>query len=84
MFWLHCPADRELVIELERMRLEGGIALGDKSPSRLDSFVKTIEEDRDYYKRELECLQKIFKRRSSPSRKSPEKVMPSLLNTICF
>ncbi|XP_066488243.1 centrosomal protein of 135 kDa isoform X2 [Tiliqua scincoides] len=65
--------DRELVIELERMRLEGGIALGDKSPSRLDSFVKTIEEDRDYYKRELECLQKILKRRSSPSRKSPEK-----------
>uniref|UniRef100_A0A670YJ96 Centrosomal protein 135 n=1 Tax=Pseudonaja textilis TaxID=8673 RepID=A0A670YJ96_PSETE len=58
--------DRELVIELERMRLEGGIALGDKSPSRLDTFVKTIEEDRDYYKRELECLQKIFKRRSSP------------------
>ncbi|XP_015684919.1 centrosomal protein of 135 kDa, partial [Protobothrops mucrosquamatus] len=58
--------NRELVIELERMRLEGGIALGDKSPSRLDAFVKTIEEDRDYYKRELECLQKIFKRRSSP------------------
>ncbi|XP_060546830.1 centrosomal protein of 135 kDa isoform X3 [Pantherophis guttatus] len=65
--------NRELVIELERMRLEGGIALGDKSPSRLDVFVKTIEEDRDYYKRELECLQKIFKRRSSPLRKSPEK-----------
>uniref|UniRef100_A0A670YCB8 Centrosomal protein 135 n=1 Tax=Pseudonaja textilis TaxID=8673 RepID=A0A670YCB8_PSETE len=65
--------DRELVIELERMRLEGGIALGDKSPSRLDTFVKTIEEDRDYYKRELECLQKIFKRRSSPLVKSPEK-----------
>ncbi|XP_061494239.1 centrosomal protein of 135 kDa-like [Rhineura floridana] len=65
--------DRELVIELERMRLEGGIALGDKSPSRLDAFVKTIEEDRDYYKRELECLQKIVKRRSSPLRKSPEK-----------
>ncbi|XP_070613332.1 centrosomal protein of 135 kDa isoform X5 [Erythrolamprus reginae] len=65
--------NRELVIELERMRLEGGIALGDKSPSRLDAFVKTIEEDRDYYKRELECLQKIFKRRSSPLHKSPEK-----------
>ncbi|XP_062991870.1 centrosomal protein of 135 kDa [Elgaria multicarinata webbii] len=65
--------DRELVIELERMRLEGGIALGDKSPSRLDAFIKTIEEDRDYYRRELECLQKILKRRSSPLRRSPEK-----------
>uniref|UniRef100_A0A8C5S4R0 Centrosomal protein of 135 kDa n=1 Tax=Laticauda laticaudata TaxID=8630 RepID=A0A8C5S4R0_LATLA len=63
---------------LERMRLEGGIALGDKSPSRLDTFVKTIEEDRDYYKRELECLQKIFKRRSSPLVKSPEKVSEDL------
>ncbi|XP_063166215.1 centrosomal protein of 135 kDa isoform X3 [Candoia aspera] len=65
--------NRELVIELERVRLEGGIALGDKSPSRLDAFVKTIEEDRDYYKRELEYLQKIFKRRSSPLHRSPEK-----------
>lgn len=67
--------DRELVVELERMRLEGGIALGDKSPSRLDAFVKTIEEDRDYYKRELECLRKILRRRSSPLRRSPQKVM---------
>ncbi|KAJ7326713.1 hypothetical protein JRQ81_016472 [Phrynocephalus forsythii] len=65
--------DRELVMELERMRLEGGIALGDKSPSRLDAFVKTIEEDRNYYKRELECLRKILGRRSSPFRKSPQK-----------
>ncbi|XP_077158127.1 centrosomal protein of 135 kDa isoform X4 [Paroedura picta] len=65
--------ERELVIEAERIRLEGGIALGDKSPSRIDAFVKTIEEDRDYYKRELECLQKIVKRRLSPLQKSPEK-----------
>lgn len=66
------------------MRLEGGIALGDKSPSRLDAFVKTIEEDRDYYKRELECLQKIFKRRSSPLLKSPEKVRLTVLNISYF
>lgn len=56
------------------MRLQGGIALGDKSPSRIDAFVKTLEEDRDYYKRELEYLQKIVKRRLSPLQKSPEKV----------
>ncbi|XP_078250816.1 centrosomal protein of 135 kDa isoform X2 [Pogona vitticeps] len=65
--------DRELVIELERMRLEGGIALGDKTPSRLDAFVKTIEEDRDYYKRELECLKKILRGQSSPLHKSTQK-----------
>ena len=67
-------AERELVLENERMRLEYGIALGDKSPSRLDAFVKTLEDDRDYYKRELEYLQKMVKRRPSPSRRTPEKV----------
>ncbi|XP_034628277.1 centrosomal protein of 135 kDa isoform X1 [Trachemys scripta elegans] len=65
--------ERELVLEVERMRLEYGIAFGDKSPSRLDAFVKTLEEDRDYYKRELEYLQKMIKRRASPCRRSPEK-----------
>ncbi|XP_035753714.1 centrosomal protein of 135 kDa isoform X2 [Egretta garzetta] len=65
--------ERELVLEIERMRLEYGIALGEKSPSRLDAFVKTLEDDRDYYKRELEYLQKMIKRRPSPSRRTPEK-----------
>ncbi|XP_038256605.1 centrosomal protein of 135 kDa isoform X1 [Dermochelys coriacea] len=65
--------ERELVLEVERMRLEYGIAFGDKSPSRLDAFVKTLEEDRDYYKRELEYLQKMIKRRASPCHRSPEK-----------
>uniref|UniRef100_A0A8C3BMQ4 Centrosomal protein 135 n=1 Tax=Cairina moschata TaxID=8855 RepID=A0A8C3BMQ4_CAIMO len=67
--------ERELVLEIERMRLEYGIALGDKSPSRLDVFVKTLEDDRDYYKRELEYLQKMIKRRPSPSRRTSEKVI---------
>uniref|UniRef100_A0A8C0H735 Centrosomal protein 135 n=1 Tax=Chelonoidis abingdonii TaxID=106734 RepID=A0A8C0H735_CHEAB len=71
--WLLSSAERELVLEVERMRLEYGIAFGDKSPSRLDAFVKTLEEDRDYYKRELEYLQKMIKRRASPCRRSPEK-----------
>ncbi|KFQ68259.1 Centrosomal protein of 135 kDa, partial [Phaethon lepturus] len=66
--------ERELVLEIERMRLEYGIALGDKSPSRLDAFVKTLEDDRDYYKRELEYLQKMTKRKPSPSRRTTEKV----------
>lgn len=67
-------AERELVLEVERMRLECGIALGDKSPSRLDAFVKTLEDDRDYYKQELEYLQKMVKRRPSASHRTPEKV----------
>ncbi|XP_065490319.1 centrosomal protein of 135 kDa [Caloenas nicobarica] len=70
--------ERELVLEIERMRVEYGIALGDKSPSRLDAFVKTLEDDRDYYKQELEYLQKMIKRRPSPSRRTPEKVNEDL------
>ncbi|NWV40963.1 CP135 protein, partial [Grantiella picta] len=73
--------ERELVLENERMRLDYGIALGDKSPSRLDAFVKTLEDDRDYYKRELEYLQKMIKLRSSPSRRTAEKVK-FLLNLL--
>ncbi|NXI02579.1 CP135 protein, partial [Pachycephala philippinensis] len=72
--------ERELVLEIERMRLDCGIALGDKSPSRLDAFVKTLEDDRDYYKRELEYLQKMMKRRPSPSRRTAEKVKFLLSN----
>ncbi|KAM6346411.1 centrosomal protein of 135 kDa-like [Podargus strigoides] len=65
--------ERKLVLEIERMRLEYGIALGDKSPSRLDAFVKSLEDDRDYYKRELEYLQKMIKRRPSRSHRTPGK-----------
>ncbi|XP_037991369.1 centrosomal protein of 135 kDa isoform X4 [Motacilla alba alba] len=65
--------ERELVLEIERMRLDFGIALGDKSPSRLDAFVKTLEDDRDYYKRELDYLQKMIKLRPSPNRRTAEK-----------
>ncbi|XP_061315678.1 testis-specific gene 10 protein [Pezoporus flaviventris] len=32
-----------------------------RSPSKLDAFIKTLEEDRDYYKNENENLLKIFR-----------------------
>ncbi|KAM7131498.1 testis-specific gene 10 protein isoform 1-T1 [Ciconia maguari] len=42
-----------------------------KSPSRLDTFIKTLEEDRDYYKSETENLLKVFRNAfSSPKRTS--------------
>ncbi|CAK6433156.1 unnamed protein product [Pipistrellus nathusii] len=56
--------ERELILEVERMRLEHGIKRRDKSPSRLDTFLKGIEEERDFYKKELEKLQHIIQRRS--------------------
>ncbi|XP_071072603.1 centrosomal protein of 135 kDa isoform X2 [Dasypus novemcinctus] len=56
--------ERELTLEVERMRIEHGIKRRDRSPSRLDTFLKGIEEERDYYKKELERLQHIIQRRS--------------------
>lgn len=56
--------ERELTLEVERMRLEHGIKHRDKSPSRLDTFLRGIEEERDYYKKELEKLQHIIQRRT--------------------
>ncbi|XP_028712061.1 centrosomal protein of 135 kDa [Peromyscus leucopus] len=56
--------ERELTLEVERMRLEHGITRRDKSPSRLDTFLKGIEEERDYYKKELEKLQHIIQRKT--------------------
>ncbi|XP_012677322.2 centrosomal protein of 135 kDa isoform X1 [Clupea harengus] len=48
--------EKELVLELERMRLRYGVCGKgkDRSPSRLDAFVKSLEEERDYYRQEAE------------------------------
>uniref|UniRef100_UPI00398F6C8A centrosomal protein of 135 kDa n=1 Tax=Pristiophorus japonicus TaxID=55135 RepID=UPI00398F6C8A len=58
--------EREIVLELERMRAQHGILRRDTSPSRLDKFVKTLEEERDYYKCEVEYLQDMVSGRTSP------------------
>lgn len=56
------------------MRLEHGIKRRDKSPSRLDTFLKGIEEERDFYKKELERLQHIIQRRYCCTNSSREKI----------
>ncbi|XP_060225867.1 testis-specific gene 10 protein isoform X1 [Meriones unguiculatus] len=50
-----------------------------KSPSRLDSFVKTLEADRDYYKTEAQSLRKMIRNRS----KSPRRPSPSSRGANC-
>lgn len=47
-------ADKEMILELERMRVKHGVCGKDPSPSRLDAFVKSLEEERDYYRQEVE------------------------------
>ncbi|XP_007496489.1 centrosomal protein of 135 kDa isoform X2 [Monodelphis domestica] len=63
-------SERELVLEVERMRKDYCATRRKKSPSRLDVFLRSVEEERDHYKKELERLQKIIKRRSIPMRSS--------------
>ncbi|XP_037018171.2 centrosomal protein of 135 kDa [Artibeus jamaicensis] len=69
--------ERELTLEVERMRLEHGIKRRDKSPSRLDAFLKSIEEERDFYKKELERLQHIIQRRSCSTNCSAREKIPT-------
>ncbi|CAI9553001.1 unnamed protein product, partial [Staurois parvus] len=47
------------------MRTQYGILRTDRSPSRMDSFVKTLEEERNHYKAELEKLERTLNLRAS-------------------
>ncbi|XP_029001754.1 centrosomal protein of 135 kDa isoform X2 [Betta splendens] len=47
-------ADKQLVLELEALRTKHGVCGRERSPSRLDAFVKSLEEERDYYRQEAE------------------------------
>ncbi|XP_043985251.1 centrosomal protein of 135 kDa [Gambusia affinis] len=47
-------AEKELVLELEAFRSKHGVCGRERSPSRLDAFVKSLEEERDFYRHEAE------------------------------
>lgn len=51
--------ERELVLELESMRTKYGVCGRERSPSRLDAFVRSLEEERDYYRQEAERHRRI-------------------------
>ncbi|KAJ8333305.1 hypothetical protein SKAU_G00422010 [Synaphobranchus kaupii] len=59
--------EKELVVELERMHRRFGVCGTPHSPSRLDAFVRTLEEERDAYKQEAEHLRRGGARGGSPS-----------------
>lgn len=69
--------EKELVLELERMRTQHGILHRDRSPSRLDAFVKSLEEEKDFYRGEMEYLQKLVRGRQSPLRTSGQSRSPT-------
>lgn len=47
-------SEKDLVLELEKMRAKHGVCGRERSPSRLDAFVRSLEEERDFYRREAE------------------------------
>ncbi|XP_051731471.1 centrosomal protein of 135 kDa isoform X3 [Ctenopharyngodon idella] len=64
-------ADKEMILELERMRARHGMCGKDHSPSRLDAFVKSLEEERNYYKQEVERYRLVRGRTDKSSTPSP-------------
>ncbi|XP_048208217.1 testis-specific gene 10 protein isoform X3 [Perognathus longimembris pacificus] len=62
---------RSIILETEKAQ--------NKSPSRLDSFVKTLEADKEYYKSEAQNLRKMIRSRS----KSPRRPSPSSRGANC-
>ncbi|XP_017379510.1 testis-specific gene 10 protein isoform X2 [Cebus imitator] len=63
--------EAKIILETEKAQ--------NKSPSRLDSFVKTLEADRDYYKSEAQNLRKMMRSRS----KSPRRLSPTARGANC-
>ncbi|XP_051928718.1 centrosomal protein of 135 kDa-like isoform X1 [Hippocampus zosterae] len=52
-------ADKEMVLELEALRAKHGVCGRERSPSRLDAFVKSLEEERDRYRQEAEHCRRV-------------------------
>ena len=61
--------ERELVLEIDRLKHRNGLVKKrSKSPNRIEAFMKGLEEERDYWKGEVEVLQKLMRSRKSTPR----------------
>ncbi|XP_023617277.1 testis-specific gene 10 protein-like isoform X4 [Myotis lucifugus] len=80
---LICQQNNIIVLEDTIKRLKSIILetekAQNKSPSRLDSFIKTLEADKDHYKSEAQKLRKMIRNSS----KSPRRLSPSSRATHC-
>ena len=57
-----CFAEKELVLEIERLKRKNGPGVKkNKIPSKLDAFIRGIEEERDYYKQQTDILQRMLR-----------------------
>jgi centrosomal protein CEP135 len=56
------PTEKELVLEIERLKRKNGPgAKKNKIPSKLDAFIRGIEEERDYYRQQTDMLQRMLR-----------------------
>ena len=59
---LRLRAEKELVLEIERLKRKNGPSTKKgKIPSKLDAFIRGIEEERDYYKQQTDMLQRMLR-----------------------
>ncbi|XP_025088561.1 testis-specific gene 10 protein-like isoform X3 [Pomacea canaliculata] len=68
--------EKELVLEIERLKRKNGPSTKKgKIPSKLDAFIRGIEEEREYYRQQADALQRMLRgeppRSSSPIRSRP-------------
>lgn len=62
--------EKELVLEIEKLKRKNGPSVGGKktkTPSKLDAFIRSLEEERNYYRDQSDALQKML-RGEIPSR----------------
>uniref|UniRef100_H2Z636 Centrosomal protein of 135 kDa n=1 Tax=Ciona savignyi TaxID=51511 RepID=H2Z636_CIOSA len=70
--------EKSLILELEQFRVSPSRARRrDRSPSKLDSFVRTLEQERDHYRDECEALQAMLRVGGSCFSRSPTRSTPS-------
>ncbi|XP_059152466.1 centrosomal protein of 135 kDa-like isoform X1 [Physella acuta] len=54
--------EKELVLEVERLKKKNGPTVKkNKIPTKLDMFIRSIEQDRDYYRAQAEDLEALLK-----------------------
>ncbi|XP_046325816.2 centrosomal protein of 135 kDa-like isoform X2 [Haliotis rufescens] len=68
--------EKELVLEIERLKRKNGPVKKGKIPSKLDAFIRSVEEERDYYREQAESLQRLL-RGDPPRARSPIRSRPS-------
>ncbi|WAQ97982.1 CP135-like protein [Mya arenaria] len=80
--------EKELVLEIERLKrknVPSGTSKKGKIPSKLDAFVRSVEEERNYYRDQAEAFQKMLRgeipsrlpRSRTPSRPSSRSASPA-------